>query len=211
MLGNCGQRQRQRRRRTGAVTTANAASAEQSSQRAQDCCCSFNSVAAGAAAVGHGTDCRRWLRGKSSSNSSSALQLGNYCRSRPPIGRPRRHDDQRAAFDLVRLEQQLALAVRAHHLPADSRQSLKDEPNPNRHRVTEEDDDGTADAVEEQPPVDGCRQQCDEQLRMGLDMVKAHSAFGSIGVPSVLDVLDLQLFCRVDTDHDTCLLGLKFV
>ncbi|KAI3421882.1 hypothetical protein GPALN_012425 [Globodera pallida] len=197
MLGNCGQR-----RRTGAVTVTAAASAEVAAVPSiLSLLVQLLLITALIANVG--------CAGKAAAAVITARQILSQ---QPPIGRPRRHDDQRAAFDLVRLEQQLALAVRAHHLLADSRQSLKDEPNPNRHRVIEEDDDGTAGAVEEQPPpVDSCRQQCDEQLRMGLDMVKAHSAFGSIGVPSVLDVLDLQLFCRVDTDHDTCLLGLKFL
>uniref|UniRef100_A0AC35G3M0 Uncharacterized protein n=1 Tax=Panagrolaimus sp. PS1159 TaxID=55785 RepID=A0AC35G3M0_9BILA len=36
-------------------------------------------------------------------------------------------------------------------------------------------------------------------------MVKAHTAFGSIGVPSVTEEIDLQMFCRLDTAHDRCL------
>uniref|UniRef100_A0A915DJ55 Uncharacterized protein n=1 Tax=Ditylenchus dipsaci TaxID=166011 RepID=A0A915DJ55_9BILA len=50
-----------------------------------------------------------------------------------------------------------------------------------------------------------CQKRCNERLRSGLDMVKAHSAFGSVGVPSVLDQLDLQMFCRLDSAHDKCL------
>ncbi|KAF7638524.1 hypothetical protein Mgra_00001898 [Meloidogyne graminicola] len=45
---------------------------------------------------------------------------------------------------------------------------------------------------------------------MGLDMVKSHSSFGSIGVPSVIDKLDLQLFCNLDLDHDKCLIRCGF-
>ncbi|KAI1727605.1 hypothetical protein Ddc_04920 [Ditylenchus destructor] len=50
-----------------------------------------------------------------------------------------------------------------------------------------------------------CQKRCNDRLRSGLDMVKAHSAFGSVGVPSVMDQLDLQMFCRLDAAHDRCL------
>lgn len=42
---------------------------------------------------------------------------------------------------------------------------------------------------------------------MGLDMVNAHSTFGSIGVPSVVNAQDLELFCKLDAAHDQCLQG----
>lgn len=50
-----------------------------------------------------------------------------------------------------------------------------------------------------------CQARCNEKLRSGLDMVKAHLAFGSIGVPPVIDETDLMLFCRLDVQHDQCL------
>uniref|UniRef100_A0AC35F086 Uncharacterized protein n=1 Tax=Panagrolaimus sp. PS1159 TaxID=55785 RepID=A0AC35F086_9BILA len=50
-----------------------------------------------------------------------------------------------------------------------------------------------------------CQERCNENLKSGLDMVKAHTAFGSIGVPSVTEEIDLQMFCRLDTAHDRCL------
>lgn len=34
---------------------------------------------------------------------------------------------------------------------------------------------------------------------------QAHMAFGSIGVPPVIDSTDLALFCRLDSQHDRCL------
>jgi hypothetical protein len=84
----------------------------------------------------------------------------------------------------------------------------------------ENSDDG-----EEEGEEEGCRRKCNDELRMGMDMVKvgmirkiiilnelflfhfkAHSAFGSIGVPSVVEQLDLLLFCRLDAAHDQCLI-----
>ncbi|KAI6172080.1 hypothetical protein M3Y98_00933600 [Aphelenchoides besseyi] len=50
-----------------------------------------------------------------------------------------------------------------------------------------------------------CQAQCNDKLRVALDMVKAHTAFGSIGVPSVIDSDDLTLFCRFDAENDQCL------
>jgi hypothetical protein len=38
-----------------------------------------------------------------------------------------------------------------------------------------------------------------------LQSFQAHTAFGSIGVPSVTEEIDLQMFCRLDTAHDRCL------
>ena len=58
------------------------------------------------------------------------------------------------------------------------------------------------------PPIDEdtkCQEKCNNELKTGLDMVKAHTAFGSVGVPSVVDELDLQMFCKLDTVHDRCL------
>uniref|UniRef100_A0AAF5DR53 Uncharacterized protein n=1 Tax=Strongyloides stercoralis TaxID=6248 RepID=A0AAF5DR53_STRER len=55
-----------------------------------------------------------------------------------------------------------------------------------------------------------CQEKCNEDLRTGLDMVKAHSSFGSIGVPSVLDEEDLNLFCKIDDNHDECLRNCGF-
>uniref|UniRef100_A0A0R3RHD2 CxC6 domain-containing protein n=1 Tax=Elaeophora elaphi TaxID=1147741 RepID=A0A0R3RHD2_9BILA len=50
-----------------------------------------------------------------------------------------------------------------------------------------------------------CRKKCDENLRLGLDMVKVHTALGSISMPSVVDENDLKLFCRLDDQHSWCL------
>ncbi|CEF70851.1 Hypothetical protein SRAE_X000018100 [Strongyloides ratti] len=55
-----------------------------------------------------------------------------------------------------------------------------------------------------------CQEKCNEDLRTGLDMVKAHSSFGSIGVPSVLDEDDLNMFCKIDGRHDECLRNCGF-
>uniref|UniRef100_A0A0N4Z7X1 Uncharacterized protein n=1 Tax=Parastrongyloides trichosuri TaxID=131310 RepID=A0A0N4Z7X1_PARTI len=55
-----------------------------------------------------------------------------------------------------------------------------------------------------------CQEKCNEKLRSGLDMVKAHSSFGSIGVPSVMDEEDLDLFCKFDGAHDQCLKNCGF-
>ncbi|KAH7713469.1 Protein M05D6.9 [Aphelenchoides avenae] len=57
---------------------------------------------------------------------------------------------------------------------------------------------------------DKCQAHCNDELRSGLDMVKAHTSFGSIGVPSVIDKFDLHLFCRLDTEHDRCLRSCGF-
>uniref|UniRef100_A0A914DK40 Domain of unknown function DB domain-containing protein n=1 Tax=Acrobeloides nanus TaxID=290746 RepID=A0A914DK40_9BILA len=55
------------------------------------------------------------------------------------------------------------------------------------------------------PSEEKCQEKCNDDLRAGLDMVKAHTSFGSIGVPSVNDRLDLIMFCRLDSAHDECL------
>uniref|UniRef100_A0A914M2L1 Uncharacterized protein n=1 Tax=Meloidogyne incognita TaxID=6306 RepID=A0A914M2L1_MELIC len=87
---------------------------------------------------------------------------------------------ERIAFDLLRLEKQFELL-----------NNLKGNLE-NERKIDEE---------------ENCHQKCNEQLRMGLDMVKSHSSFGSVGVPSVIDKLDLQLFCNLDLEHDNCLIG----
>uniref|UniRef100_A0A7E4ULM5 CPG4 domain-containing protein n=1 Tax=Panagrellus redivivus TaxID=6233 RepID=A0A7E4ULM5_PANRE len=93
------------------------------------------------------------------------------------------------AFDLLRLERALDSA-----LPDSSR--LGDIPV--RDLKSAVDDDTK------------CQEKCNTDLKIGLDMVKAHTAFGSMGVPSVLDELDLQMFCRLDTAHDRCLRACGF-
>uniref|UniRef100_A0A158Q6M3 DB domain-containing protein n=1 Tax=Dracunculus medinensis TaxID=318479 RepID=A0A158Q6M3_DRAME len=50
-----------------------------------------------------------------------------------------------------------------------------------------------------------CQSKCKEKFRTGFDMIKVHLAFGTIGVPSVIDEIDLMLFCRLDMQHDNCL------
>uniref|UniRef100_A0A183D7C3 Clathrin light chain n=1 Tax=Gongylonema pulchrum TaxID=637853 RepID=A0A183D7C3_9BILA len=71
-----------------------------------------------------------------------------------------------------------------------------------------------------------CQDKCNDNLRRGLDMVKtsidqylvnsqliilkvlllkAHVAFGSIGVPPLVDGTDLKFFCRLDNQHSRCL------
>ncbi|CAG9530962.1 unnamed protein product [Cercopithifilaria johnstoni] len=56
-----------------------------------------------------------------------------------------------------------------------------------------------------------CLDKCNENLRLGLDMVKAHIAFGVINVPSVEDESDLKLFCRLDDEHSRCLSNCGFM
>uniref|UniRef100_A0A0N5AZS4 DB domain-containing protein n=1 Tax=Syphacia muris TaxID=451379 RepID=A0A0N5AZS4_9BILA len=50
-----------------------------------------------------------------------------------------------------------------------------------------------------------CKERCNDMLRKGLDMVKAHLGFASISVPPVVDEYDLLLYCRLDLQHDGCL------
>ncbi|CAD5216205.1 unnamed protein product [Bursaphelenchus xylophilus] len=50
-----------------------------------------------------------------------------------------------------------------------------------------------------------CQKECNEKLRTSLDMVKAHTSFGSVGVPSVTDKEDLIYFCKFDAENDRCL------
>uniref|UniRef100_A0A915Q6Z0 Uncharacterized protein n=1 Tax=Setaria digitata TaxID=48799 RepID=A0A915Q6Z0_9BILA len=55
-----------------------------------------------------------------------------------------------------------------------------------------------------------CQNKCNKNLRLGLDMVKLHTAFGSIGVPPLVDENDLKLFCRLDDEHNWCLRSCGF-
>ncbi|VDK85207.1 unnamed protein product [Litomosoides sigmodontis] len=55
-----------------------------------------------------------------------------------------------------------------------------------------------------------CQKKCDEDLQLGLDMVKSHMAFGSIEMPSVIDESDHKLFCRLDDQHNWCLRNCGF-
>ncbi|KHN79614.1 hypothetical protein Tcan_18662 [Toxocara canis] len=89
------------------------------------------------------------------------------------------------AFNLVRLESELEREEDRKHRSLNARlgNSLRDE------------------AINDEL----CQSKCNERLKSGLDMVKAHMAFGSIGVPPVSDSTDLALFCRLDTQHDRCL------
>ncbi|CAD6192229.1 unnamed protein product [Caenorhabditis auriculariae] len=50
-----------------------------------------------------------------------------------------------------------------------------------------------------------CLQRCNNRLNIGMDMVNAHMAFGSIDVPSVVDRRDLELFCLLDYQHSQCI------
>jgi len=50
-----------------------------------------------------------------------------------------------------------------------------------------------------------CQAECDRRLHSGLDMVKAHNAFGSLGLPSLIDEADLRFFCHLDNEHSQCL------
>ncbi|CAB3411503.1 unnamed protein product [Caenorhabditis bovis] len=50
-----------------------------------------------------------------------------------------------------------------------------------------------------------CLQKCNNQLNIGMDMVNAHMAFGSIDVPSVVEKRDLELFCMLDYQHSQCI------
>ncbi|CAD5211606.1 unnamed protein product [Bursaphelenchus okinawaensis] len=50
-----------------------------------------------------------------------------------------------------------------------------------------------------------CQKSCNEKLRTSLDMVKAHTSFGSVGVPSVTEKEDLIYFCKFDAENDRCL------
>ncbi|WKX97623.1 hypothetical protein Q1695_013356 [Nippostrongylus brasiliensis] len=49
-----------------------------------------------------------------------------------------------------------------------------------------------------------CLQRCNKRLNVGMDMVNAHMAFGSIDVPSVMERRDLELFCYLDSKHSQC-------
>ncbi|XGW12851.1 hypothetical protein V3C99_013473 [Haemonchus contortus] len=49
-----------------------------------------------------------------------------------------------------------------------------------------------------------CLERCNKRLNVGMDMVNAHMAFGSIDVPSVVDQRDLELFCLLDRQHSQC-------
>uniref|UniRef100_A0AC34Q1J2 Uncharacterized protein n=1 Tax=Panagrolaimus sp. JU765 TaxID=591449 RepID=A0AC34Q1J2_9BILA len=93
------------------------------------------------------------------------------------------------AFDLLRLERAL------HDAPPDigriGERSIRDLKMPNDVEAK-------------------CQEKCNEELKVGLDMVKAHTAFGSMGVPSVVDESDLQSFCAIDAAHDECLKGCGF-
>lgn len=115
-----------------------------------------------------------------------------------------------SAFDLLRLEQQLDFMD-----PRMGGRTLRDQPRmeediDEEHRNGEDTGENAEHGAErwkDDEDADVCRKKCNAQMRMGLDMVKAHSAFGSIGVPSVIDEMDLQLFCRLDAAHDQCLIG----
>ncbi|CAO4364430.1 unnamed protein product [Caenorhabditis nigoni] len=50
-----------------------------------------------------------------------------------------------------------------------------------------------------------CLQKCNNQLNIGMDMVNAHMAFGSIDVPSVVEKRDLEMFCMLDYQHSQCI------
>ncbi|CAI5443224.1 unnamed protein product [Caenorhabditis angaria] len=50
-----------------------------------------------------------------------------------------------------------------------------------------------------------CLQKCNNRLNIGMDMVNAHMAFGSIDVPSVVEKRDLELFCMLDYEHSQCI------
>uniref|UniRef100_A0A183F741 Alpha-1,6-mannosyl-glycoprotein 6-beta-N-acetylglucosaminyltransferase n=1 Tax=Heligmosomoides polygyrus TaxID=6339 RepID=A0A183F741_HELPZ len=47
-------------------------------------------------------------------------------------------------------------------------------------------------------------ERCNKRLNVGMDMVNAHMAFGSIDVPSVMERRDLELFCQLDRQHTQC-------
>ncbi|VBB31063.1 unnamed protein product [Acanthocheilonema viteae] len=50
-----------------------------------------------------------------------------------------------------------------------------------------------------------CQDKCNEDLLLGLEMVKMHMAFGSISMPPIIDENDLKLFCRLDDQHSWCM------
>ncbi|CAI4221078.1 unnamed protein product [Auanema sp. JU1783] len=50
-----------------------------------------------------------------------------------------------------------------------------------------------------------CLEKCNNRLNIGMDMVNAHMAFGSIDVPSVVAPRDLDLFCHLDKQHSQCI------
>ncbi|GMS85034.1 hypothetical protein PENTCL1PPCAC_7209 [Pristionchus entomophagus] len=50
-----------------------------------------------------------------------------------------------------------------------------------------------------------CLARCNKELTTGMDMVDAHTAFGSIDVPSVMSAKDLELFCSLDAAHSQCI------
>ncbi|KAK6104292.1 hypothetical protein QQG55_15710 [Brugia pahangi] len=56
-----------------------------------------------------------------------------------------------------------------------------------------------------------CQNKCNDNLRLGLDMVKAHMAFGSSSFPPLVDENDLKLFCRLDDQHSLCLRNCGFI
>ncbi|TMS33746.1 hypothetical protein L596_001447 [Steinernema carpocapsae] len=91
------------------------------------------------------------------------------------------------AFDLARIEAALEAQEDAERAQLEAR---------NIHSLSSRDE-----ALQD----DRCQNKCNENLRSGLDMVKAHTSFGSIGVPSVIDETDLSMFCRLDAQHDQCL------
>ncbi|KAK0393394.1 hypothetical protein QR680_000188 [Steinernema hermaphroditum] len=91
------------------------------------------------------------------------------------------------AFDLARIEAALEAEEDAERDMLDAR---------NVHALSSRDQ-----ALQD----DRCQTKCNDHLRSGLDMVKAHTSFGSIGVPSVIDETDLRMFCRLDAQHDHCL------
>uniref|UniRef100_A0A0N5B3Z1 SCP domain-containing protein n=1 Tax=Strongyloides papillosus TaxID=174720 RepID=A0A0N5B3Z1_STREA len=98
---------------------------------------------------------------------------------------------KRRAFELVRLETQFG---KLHHHGRFLR--------PRNLGIDLQQDEALEDKY--------CQEKCNEDLRTGLDMVKAHSSFGSIGVPSVIDEDDLNLFCKIDGAHDECLKNCGF-
>ncbi|MFH4974806.1 hypothetical protein AB6A40_001515 [Gnathostoma spinigerum] len=111
-------------------------------------------------------------------------------------GRIRNRRHQKQAFDLIRLEASLYKHINRS--------------NSKYAKSNEEHIYPTA-AVNDFPVADeDCEGICNQRLRTGLDMVKAHLAFGSIGVPPIKDKTDFNLFCKLDADHDNCLRSCGF-
>ncbi|VDN05095.1 unnamed protein product [Thelazia callipaeda] len=56
-----------------------------------------------------------------------------------------------------------------------------------------------------------CQHRCDHNLLLGHDMVQGHLAFGSIGLPAMIEEHDLKLFCHLNSQHSNCLHDCGFI